>query len=73
MFGDLKDNKEGEICSGEEKVFGIVKFCLVRWFVKVICYKFIFVNYVFFFEEWDICFVIEGKIDIDIRFCIFGC
>lgn len=38
MFGDLKDNIEGEICDGEEKVFGIVKFCLIRWIVKVICY-----------------------------------
>ena len=73
MLGDLKDNKEGETCNGEEKVPGIVKFCPARWPVKATCYKLILANYASLLEEWDTCLAIEGKIDTDTRPRILGC
>ena len=73
MLANLKDNKEGETCNGEEKVSGIKKFCSTRWIVKATCYKLILANYMYasLLEVWDTC--LEGKIDTDTRPRILGC
>ena len=71
LLGEVKDNVEGETCSEEDEIPGIVKFCPTRWTVKATCYKRILDNYASLFKVWDTC--LESKIDTNTRARILGC
>ena len=53
LLGEIKDNMEGETCSEEDEIPGIVKFCPTRWTVKATSYKHILDNYASLFKIWD--------------------